>query len=486
MVRANARSATKIGAVRVQDVLQDLNGANRLLESQVKCGFGKEEVLESLCAEILNKLQRIEGASMSEKGEMSDAIAQGPWAPEQKKLLSGVLVQGRQSTHAEVSEKAPIRRANQKCHNVENLLSMKCWAALRDKKYSRIAKTSMLGQELAHLGIDCPDEPTLYRCVAILNYCDGSYDQTEPEIHKDMDKVQDYAKGTKRNPNMPFRVEYPPSASQFAPELHEILFKGDVPVDVDIPELDAINGNARMRGRKSKSEVDFLKKLPAEKRKRVAEALESTRRRMSMKTPPPFKAHDLLELVERVGDFEETEVRSIDAVFPTGLRRKKTMLDLVSSEPPDAVGDAEAAAEPMDSMIVPAVTAPPPPPPAVPAVPAEPKGDEPGDHDSVSEMEKKLLAAASGKKAHKKPSAKMKKPAAAPSGIKLDMKAEIAVLEAVAKDKKIKISRNAWHSRLYKKSKNKATAHGHPDDMAKRFASEICAGAMHLFDENRK
>ena len=125
MVRANAKSATKIGAVRVQDVLQDLNGASRLLESQVKCGFGKEEVLESLCAEILNKVQRIEGASMSEKGEMSDAIAHGPWAPEQKKLLSGVLVQGRQSTHAEVSEKAPIRRANQKCHNVENLVVLK-------------------------------------------------------------------------------------------------------------------------------------------------------------------------------------------------------------------------------------------------------------------------------------------------------------------------------------------------------------------------
>ena len=80
----------------------------------------------------------------------------------------------------------------------------------------------------------------------------------------------------------------------------------------------------------------------------------------------------------------------------------------------------------------------------------------------------------------------MKKPAAAPSGIKLDMKSEIAALEAIAKDKKIKISRNAWHCRLYQKSRKKATARGHPDDMAKRFASEICAGAMHLFDENRK
>ena len=200
-----------------------------------------------------------------------------------------------------------------------------------------------------------------------------------------------------------------------------------------------------------------------------------------MKAPPPVKAHDLLELVERTGDFEETEVRSINAVFPTRLHRKSSMLGRVSSEPRDTVGDAE---EPMDEMIVPGVTEHPPPP---PPPPPEPKGDDPGGAGaSVSEMEKQLLAAANGKKLNKRPSAKMKRPAAAPSGIKLDMTGEIAALEAIAKDKKIKISRNAWHSRLYQKSRKKAIARGHPEDMAKRFASEICARAMHLFDDNRK
>ena len=200
-----------------------------------------------------------------------------------------------------------------------------------------------------------------------------------------------------------------------------------------------------------------------------------------MKAPPPVNAHDLLDLVERTGDFEETEVQSINAVFPTRLHRKSSMLGLVSSEPRDTVGDAEAPPNPMDSMIVPVVTEHPPPP------PPEPKGDDPGGAGaSVSEMEKKLLAAANGKKLNKRPSAKMKRPAAAPSGIKLDMTGEIAALEAIAKDKKIKISRNAWHCRLYQKSRKKATARGHPDDMAKRFASEICAGAMHFFDDNRK
>ena len=101
-----------------------------------------------------------------------------------------------------------------------------CYAKLRNlARYSRVARCAFIAAEMAALGIECPCERTLYKAVAILNWCEENFDITEDEVGNDMDRIQDFAKSNPRPADIPFIAEYHASATMFEPKDQLTIFE---------------------------------------------------------------------------------------------------------------------------------------------------------------------------------------------------------------------------------------------------------------------
>ena len=359
------------------DVIQDLHDANDLLESQTAIGLDATDVLDSMFMDIVSKVRGIQGLSARDKHTFTMAIGGGPWSPDHKKQLATIV----RGEHGEKNVVLAGKRRNQRCHQFENWLEEKSWVYLKDKKNSRIAKSSCLATCMSQCGIELPCEKTLYRGVSILNFCDYKYDTSEDEVKKDMEILQGFVKHHKRG-DIPFIVDYPCSPSQLAPELASAMFPKGLPVDVVIPELDGILLGARMRGRRSESSTSWLQNVPSNRRAWVAEQLaRESRREHAPRNGPCMSPCNVDQAAARLDD---------DVQLPVQQRRTVAMLPW--SMPTKPIHDNHS----YDHK--PMVTS--------GEVPKQEAIDEPevdkSDHDvgpgatmnSVENMEKSLLAAA--------------------------------------------------------------------------------------------
>ena len=174
--------------VSVKLLLQELAGAETVSKESINAGLSKDEVLQALFASASSMLEKCITKTADDKIQISAAVNNGPWDEQQKKQLARILISP-SGANAEVLESK--RRQIQKCTNLENMLDENVWYKLRDKKYPRVARRSTLGRAMADIGIELPSEPTLYRGVAILNYCDETHDMSQDDVLEEMSKLQE-------------------------------------------------------------------------------------------------------------------------------------------------------------------------------------------------------------------------------------------------------------------------------------------------------
>ena len=154
------------------------------------------------------------------------------------------------------------------------------WVKLKDnRRYSQLSRASLLATVAHSLGIECPDQPTLYRMVSILAYCEQNFDLSQEEVHRLMDKIQMFLKGQPRHADLPYIVHYPCEAQELPKSVKDRAYpSGDLPVTVDIPELNMVLGDAKMRGRKKDNTPEWLQHVPEEFRDMVWQQVSAAKR----------------------------------------------------------------------------------------------------------------------------------------------------------------------------------------------------------------
>ena len=251
-----------------EDLAREIASVGELLQAQVDAGLPREDVLVSLFNSWTSKLGNC--TKLSDKGKLclTQAIKAGPWDPTQMKDLASVVLAGKGG----VGKASPTRRPNQKIARIENFIPMDTMIKLRDPaKYSRLSRLSLLAGAARAVGIECPDQPSLYRMVALVAWAEGSWGFSQEEVYSAMDRIQLYVKGVPRNKDLPYIEHYPVSASLLPDDVKKIAFPGgELPADLDLPDLDVILGGNRMRGREAKT-----KQVPAW-RDQVPEELRAT------------------------------------------------------------------------------------------------------------------------------------------------------------------------------------------------------------------
>ena len=268
-----------------EQATSELGDVNDLVNSQVAAGMSRDEVVEALYVSWADRLARLSTCSQNDKAAITNALASGPWSDAQRKELARTILVG--SRGAIASKKRP----NQKCIYLENFVPQDVWVKLKDPtQYSQLTRASLLAGVAHSIGIECPDQPTLYRMVSILAYCEKNYEMAQDEVHKLMDKIQSFIKGQPRTADVPYIDHYPCAAK----ELPSILVKraygsGDLPVEVDIPELGIILGDSKMRGRPKNNLPDWLEHVPDNYKGLVIQQMSATKRSRSS------SSHDMLQ-----------------------------------------------------------------------------------------------------------------------------------------------------------------------------------------------
>ena len=116
-------------------------------------------------------------------------------------------------------------------------------------------RLSVLAQVCASMRLVNPDQPTLFRGVAIAAHCSQDHDASQTKVHKDMDALQIMVKLHPENNELEYLSNFPASACDL-PAAHQSALGTPLPVDVDIPDLSTILAGNKMRGRKSKTAAD--------------------------------------------------------------------------------------------------------------------------------------------------------------------------------------------------------------------------------------
>jgi hypothetical protein len=450
-----SRQATTLLHQSAQQAASELADVSALVQSQVDVGMCRDEVVDALCCSWAPRLAGLSHSSQSDKACLTSALTAGPWNDDQRKELARAVLVG---SHDSTTKR---KRPNQKCTHFENFVPEDVWVKLRDtKQYSHLTRSSLVAGVAHSIGIECPDQPTLYRMVSVVAYCEKNYDMHQDDVHKLMDKIQGFIKNQSRVADFPYIEHYPCSAQGLPNSIQARAYgSGDLPVDVDISELSMILGDAKMRGRKKDSAPDWLQHVPDAFKGVVLQQMNATKRgRASTSCGSAFAV---------MGD--DSPLPSADLLRGSNKQ----------AQPPSAVADGEAS------------------PKAV--VKEELAGDADDDKlktspPSVEALEAALLAGLMNKKdVRKKPAAAvvlkrpaaavvLKRPAAAvvlkPDGCNIDMSGLFAKLRA----RKSTMSKKGFTSMAYHNAKTMADNAGFTADQAKVIAREALGKASVLYD----
>ena len=126
-----------------EQLVRELGDVPELLDAQVAAGLCRDEVIEALFRSWSSRLANIGRLSDKAKTMITTAVNSGPWSQQQIKDLASIVLQGG-ATKSKVG--ATHRRNNQKVLNIENYMSMATMVKLRDPKYSRLSRASMIAQ----------------------------------------------------------------------------------------------------------------------------------------------------------------------------------------------------------------------------------------------------------------------------------------------------------------------------------------------------
>ena len=272
--------------VTAEQCAVELRSAGSLVNEQVKAGLDRHETLEALFCTHEKQLIQLVDLSSADVETLTKSINDGPWTKAQTGALARAANGATQS-----SRKAPKakRRANQQAPLFENLVPEKMWIDMRNReKFSDASVSFMLARLAAMLGIVNPGQKLLYRMVQIMAYTGHQYDMSQRDVWDKMDKLQDYIKGFTQASGTDYIENYPNDALLLPDAIRERAYPGDdLPVQVDIPELDSILGKSKMRGRPS--DGAWLANVPSEYQAELVsshpELIDSRRRRSTGKQP---------------------------------------------------------------------------------------------------------------------------------------------------------------------------------------------------------
>ena len=268
-----------------EQAASELTDVNTLVQSQVDAGMCRDEVVDALCYSWAPRLAGLSQSSQSDKARLTSALTAGPWSEAQRKELARAVLVG---SHDPTTKR---KRANQKCTYFENFVPEEVWVKLKDtKQYSHLTRASLVAGVAHSIGIECPDQPTLYRMVSVVAYCGTNCDMNQDEVHKLMDKIQGFIKNQSRVSEFPYIEHYPCSAQGLPKTIQDRAYgSGDLPVEVDISELSMVLGDAKMRGRKKESAPDWLQHVPDAYKGMVLQQMSATKRgRASYSYGSPF------------------------------------------------------------------------------------------------------------------------------------------------------------------------------------------------------
>ena len=228
-------------------LMEELSGASALLQAQTDAGMNANDVKEMMARSFEARIDAHPTLSASDKSNLTSEITRGPWNAEQKKMLAtSVLGNGLAK-----SKRSASTRANQKAYNIENLIPMGTMVRLRDPtKYSVSSMLSLVGSAARTLGIENPDNTTLFRMVAIVaSTSETSMNQDEVWTH--MSTLQKYVK-SKANSDankVEYLIMYPPTAELLPADIQKNAYPdGILPPELNWPELDTVLGESKMKG----------------------------------------------------------------------------------------------------------------------------------------------------------------------------------------------------------------------------------------------
>ena len=260
-------ASSKQRAAAFQTVLLDLQNVGEYVASQLAAKRSEENVL-SVQADALQKRMRktLTALDMSQGQRLTEAIRKGPWTPEQKSSLAGV-VDALVATCGRTT-----RRALQTLPCPENALLAVEWASIRCPQTLRQAKIAQMAGRFWTLGLTCPSEPTSFKIAAIICICDHIADASEQEsVFLDVKKAIKKLDGLRTYP-YEHRVEYPEDLETLPAEVFKYAYPdGLKPIKMNLPELTSVMGGAQQRGAnkkvKSQNEKALLKGLKILKEK---------------------------------------------------------------------------------------------------------------------------------------------------------------------------------------------------------------------------
>ena len=256
------------------EIAADLADVSELLSAQVNAGLDHDNVLLSLFNSWAQRLSVVSRMAPKGKTLVTTAIQDGPWTPDQKKDLASIVLGNGQQSNA----KAASRRPTQKLMNPENYIRMSTMIKLRDAKFSRASRMSVLAAELRNVGLENPDEKTLYKLVQLLAYCENNFEFTQDQVWSCMDDLQSFIKSVPRRKELRYLEHYPATAQLLPSEMKAEAYPDGEPVSVDIPELAGVLRSAKMRGRPQPKHAEkspkWLSSVPAEMRPTVMAALQ--------------------------------------------------------------------------------------------------------------------------------------------------------------------------------------------------------------------
>ena len=459
-----------------EDLARELKDVTDLIAAQVSAGMCRDDVMQTVFNSWASRLGSCAKFTPKAKTLLTEAVHNGPWNADQRKDLARVILGGAGS-----DKKASNRRPNQQAHKFENLIRMETMAKLRSPgSYSRTSRMSILAAEARLLGIECPDQPTLYRMVSILAWGEGS-EFSQTNVHDCMDSIQTFIKAVPRNKDIEY-IQFYAATSELIPDaIKKVAWpNGNLPPELTLPELDTILGLSKMRGRpspgtKKQKAPAWLDEVPEDRRDAVLAALHGQSSSSSNTAKPatqPVSKHTgntAPHPVPIADVFRFQAPAPSKAASATHMAKKNKDADDHDEDEGEDDGDAEGNADGDDEV-----------------------EDDDGDEPDLDEFERQLVQAVKARRAKGKAAAKakakagaspvlrrpasvLKKPAAA--------KAKAASQKKPASQKKVPKS-SRWkllHSKIYAATrKNELQKHG-DDAIAKKKASAACAKKKKLF-----
>ena len=224
----------------------ELACVGELLAAQIDAGQIREDVLECMFRSWMQRLSHATHITTHKaKTLLTQAINTGPWTSDQCRDLAACVLAGKKTAST------AARRSNQKAHNFENLLPIAAAIALRDvATFSLTSRLSIVASAARVLGLELPDNKTLYRMVAVVAYYGGEWGMSQEQVWDNMNILQGYMQCSGRKPACEFLSEYPPTSVLLPSDIKVAAYgsEDNLPPEVNIPELDTILGVTKMRG----------------------------------------------------------------------------------------------------------------------------------------------------------------------------------------------------------------------------------------------